>query len=86
MSIDDPLDLQVSLADQQLASRLGLACLDTDFDRYRQALAEISAGGMPTALAVIGVLVNHLASGVANSIAVEEARALFEGAIFGRQR
>ena len=36
---------------------------------------------MPTALAVIGVLVNHLASGVANSIGVPKARALFEATI-----
>ena len=36
---------------------------------------------MPTALAVIGVLNNHLASGMANAIGAEKARALFESAI-----
>ena len=81
MTIEDPLDLQVSLADQGLASRLTLASIDNDPDRYRQVIAEISAGGMPTALAVIAVLNSHLASGVASSIGMAKARALFEAAI-----
>jgi len=92
MTINDPLDLQVSLADQQLASRLGLASIDNDSDRYRQALAEIVAGGMPTALAVISVLNQLLASGMATSMGVEASRAQdcksfaaqFESAMRGR--
>src|SRR6476620_465964 len=81
MTINDPLDLQVSLADQQPASRLGLASIDNDSDRYRQALAEIVAGGMPTALAVISVLNQLLASGMATSMGVEASRAVFERTI-----
>ena len=86
MTIDDPLDLELSLADQEIAARLGLASLDNDTDRYRRCMQEIVAGGMPTALAVIGVLNNHLASGMANAIGAEKARALFESAILKRGR
>lgn len=76
-----PLSTPVSPADQALAARLGLASIDSDSARYRQALTEIVAGGMDTALAVISVVTNHLASGVANAIGVTNARSLLEAAI-----
>ena len=81
MTTIDPLDIEVTPADQQLASRLGLASIDNDPDRYRQVMAEIQAGGMPCALRVIAVLNNHLASGMATSLGLAAARAVFERTI-----
>ena len=48
-------------------------------------LLRLSPGELPTAIAVIGVRTNHLASGMANTIGVDKTRALFEAAIPLRQ-
>ena len=77
MTINDPLDLVVTPAHQELASRLGLASIDNDEARYLQVIAEIVAGGMPCALGVIAILNNHLASGMATSMGMEAARSVF---------
>ena len=78
---DPLLDIEVSPHHQELASRLGLASIDGDRDRYCQALAEIIAGGMPSAVAVIGILNNHLASGMATHLGVEATRTVFQRTI-----
>jgi hypothetical protein len=81
MTTDDLLNIEITPADQQLAARLGLASIDSDHSRYCQVLAEVQAGGMPTAIAVIAILNNHLVSGMANAIGVAKIRALFEATI-----
>jgi len=78
---DDLLNIPVTPADQQLAARLGLASIDGDSDRYVQVMAEIIAGGLPCAIAVLSVTNNHLASGMATHLGVAAARSVFERTI-----
>ena len=82
---DDLLDLEVTDAHQQLASRLALASIDGDTDRFRQALAEIHSGGLDCAIAVLVLTNNHLACGVVSAIGVQKARTLFESTILDGQ-
>ena len=73
--MSDPLlDTPVPPSNQELAARLTLAAVDADFDRVHAGLLEAVAEPN-TAIAVVGLLVRHLAITLVSAHGEETTRA-----------
>lgn len=71
------LEIQITPSHQEIAARLGLAVVDGAADRIDNGLSEIAAAGMSTALPVIALLAQHLATATLVLHGLDDARAVF---------